>query len=89
MTQGDKSHAVAGRYIEVRPPERLVFTWKWENEPAHVEETTVTLEFHDRGSATELVLTHDRFENAASRDEHDKGWGGCLDRLARFLGEAS
>jgi uncharacterized protein YndB with AHSA1/START domain len=89
MLQGEKPHEVAGRYVEIRPPERLVFTWKWENEPAHVEETIVTLDFFDRGGSTELVLTHDRFENPASRDEHDKGWAGCLGRLADFLGERS
>jgi uncharacterized protein YndB with AHSA1/START domain len=89
MREGGKSHVVAGTYREIRPPERLVCTWRWENEPAHAGETLVTLEFFERDGATELVLTHERFEDPASRDEHEKGWAGCLGRLARFLGEAS
>jgi len=83
---GQTHHRVAGSYLEIRPPERLVFTWKWENEPAHAEETRVTIELFDRGRETELVLTHDRFTDPASRDEHGKGWNGCLDSLGRYLG---
>ncbi len=85
MLQGDRPHRVAGTYVEIRPPEKLVFTWTWDNDPAHVGETLVTLEFIERGDSTELVLTHDRFADAASRDEHGKGWTGCLDRLASHL----
>lgn len=39
----------------------------------------------DRGAATELVLTHQRFAEQAQRDEHLKGWTGCLERLAAQL----
>ena len=89
MIQGERRHRLAGRYVEVRPPERLVFTWEWENEPAHGLETLVTIELFDRGGSTELVLTHERFIDSASRDEHGKGWNGCLARLGRFVGEAA
>jgi uncharacterized protein YndB with AHSA1/START domain len=64
-------------------PDRLVFTWGWEGGlPA---DTVVTIEFHPRGSATEVVLTHTRFPTEAYRDEHLKGWAGCLDRLTASL----
>jgi uncharacterized protein YndB with AHSA1/START domain len=89
MLEGDKPHRVAGRYVEIRPPEKLVFTWKWENEPAHVGESLVTIELFDRDGATELVLTHERIADPASRDEHEKGWGGCLTRLETFLSATS
>lgn len=86
MLEHGRPHRVAGAYVEVRPPEKLAFTWAWESEPEHGE-TLVTLEFFDRGGATELVLTQERFPTEASRNEHDKGWAGCLDRLAASLGE--
>ena len=90
MRKDDASHIVAGEYREVRPPERLVFTWKWENHPERgTEDTIVTLEFLDHGGSTELVLTHERFPDAAIRDDHNKGWTGCLDRLARYASERS
>lgn len=74
------SHVAAGEYQEVTPPTRLAFTWKWEG--SAMAETLVTVEFHSRGAAsTEVVLTHTRFSSPAERDEHVKGWTGCLARL--------
>src|SRR5208337_3432948 len=51
---------VGGTYRLVKPPEKLVFTWRWqkdENEP----DTLVTLEFRDLDGSTEVTLTHDHF----------------------------
>jgi uncharacterized protein YndB with AHSA1/START domain len=75
---------LTGTYREVTPPERLVYTWRWENEPDGAE-TLVTVEFHDRGAATEVVLLHEKFPNQHMRDEHNKGWSGCLDRLVALV----
>lgn len=84
-----------GTYLEVKPPEKLVFTWKWtkdrpEGENLHTgsEETQVTVEFFERGDLTEVVLTHAVFATEELRDEHDRGWSGCFDVLARVLGTA-
>jgi uncharacterized protein YndB with AHSA1/START domain len=30
MRKGDATHVVVGEYREIRPPKRLVYTWKWE-----------------------------------------------------------
>jgi len=75
---------LAGTYREVRPPERLVYTWRWEAEPEHGE-TLVTVEFHDRGGSTEVVVTHELFPDQKIRDDHNRGWSGCLDRLAGIV----
>jgi uncharacterized protein YndB with AHSA1/START domain len=84
MTSPDgNANRVVGRYLEVNPPERLVFTWQWETGEAH-DETVVTLEFIDRAGKTELVLTHERFPTDSARAHHDQGWVGCLDRLVRL-----
>ena len=90
MTKGGATHVAVGRYQEVRPPERLVFTWKWETDPDRgTEDTIVTVEFLDRGQSTEVILTHEKFPTAAARDDHGKGWTGCLEMLARYLSERS
>jgi uncharacterized protein YndB with AHSA1/START domain len=68
-----------GEYREVQPPERLVYTWSWEDGKA--VDTLVTVEFRDLGGATEVVLTHERFASAEWRDKHSEGWSGCLLRL--------
>ncbi len=79
--------SVRGEYLEVKPPERLVYTWTWNNDPAHGEpqgDTLVTIDFIDRGKETDVVLTHERFASAKAREEHAKGWMGCLDRLSKL-----
>jgi uncharacterized protein YndB with AHSA1/START domain len=82
-----KVHTVAGAYREIRPPSRLVFTWQWEDKPDRGDagDTLVTLELFDRYGSTELVLTHERLPSEAERDEHHKGWNGCLDQLKKYL----
>ncbi len=82
--KGGNVHTVAGAFREVKAPERLVYTWKWVDQPDAVE-TLVTVQFRERGGSTEVALTHELFPSEAARDEHDKGWTGCLDRLARSL----
>jgi uncharacterized protein YndB with AHSA1/START domain len=80
-------HSVRGTFREVRPPERLVFTWTWDREPGQQEpgDTLVTVELFDRGGSTELVLTHERLPNVEEREKHDHGWAGCLGRLEKLL----
>jgi uncharacterized protein YndB with AHSA1/START domain len=75
---------VTGTYREIRPSERLAFTWRWEDEPEHGE-TLVTVELRDVGGATEMVLMHERFPSVASRDSHARGWPSCFDKLATAL----
>jgi uncharacterized protein YndB with AHSA1/START domain len=81
-----------GIYREVKPPERLVFTWQFEKDGSGDEfgeveepEMLVTVEFKARGKQTELILTHERFASAESRDGHEQGWKRCLDQLGKFV----
>ena len=77
---------VGGVYTEVTPPERLVFTWKWEDDhAADSPDTLVTVEFRDLGDMTEVSLTHERFGSAESRDLHRHGWSSSLDCLEQAL----
>ncbi len=73
---------VRGVFREIVAPERLVLTWAWETdgEPGH--ETVITVEFHERGGETELILTQELFEAVEGRDNHRQGWTSsfeCLD----------
>ena len=77
-------HTAIGEYREVEPPSKLVYTWSWED--GTVEDTLVTVEFRDLGSATEVTLTHDLFPTDEWRDKHSQGWTGCLGRLEKRLG---
>ena len=75
---------LSGSYREVRRPERLVYTWQWEAEP-ELGDTLVTVQFHDRGGSTEVVLTHELFPTEKARQEHERGWSGGLDNLVKIL----
>ena len=76
---------IQGTYKEVRPPEKLIFTWWFEG--ADFETSTVTVEFHTLGSSafTEVILTHELLPEK-ERENHRKGWTGCLEELAQVLG---
>jgi uncharacterized protein YndB with AHSA1/START domain len=79
-------------FREIKPPEKLVFTWGWERfNPSGVkdevqEETLVTVDFEERGKFTEVTLTHEHFRTAEQCERHQKGWIGCFDRLTEALG---
>ena len=77
--------SVAGKFLEVRPPERLVYTWRWEGAFTGMPETLVTLEL--RGSETETLLTlhHENFTDAGLRQQHRSGWIAACDRLDRAM----
>jgi uncharacterized protein YndB with AHSA1/START domain len=76
-----EAHTAVGTYREIVRPTRLVYTWSWEEDESTGEETLVTVEFNAVGGATEVVLTHERFASAESRNDHLQGWTSCLDRL--------
>ena len=77
-------HHLVGVYRVVEPPRKLVYTWRWENEP-DAPETLVTVEFLARGETTDLVLTHELFPTDEARSKHEAGWTGCFVKLARVV----
>lgn len=86
---GEYVHMV-GRYLEVSPPERLVFTMGWEDFPTVTMEpdaTTVTVEFTEVEEGTEIVLTHERQPSRRIKSFHWFGWKGSLWKLDRLLSE--
>jgi uncharacterized protein YndB with AHSA1/START domain len=84
-----KDHIVSGTYREIIPPERLVFTWAWEEAGARGHETLVTIELLEAPGGTRLELTHEVFETEERRDRHGHGWSGCFDCLEQALAEGA
>jgi uncharacterized protein YndB with AHSA1/START domain len=79
-------HRARGVYREIAAPERLVFTYAWENNPEHsLHETLVTVTFADLGDKTELTLLQTLFETADACESHRGGWSSCLERFADYL----
>ena len=77
-------YAVSGTYVEVAPPTRLVFTWRWEHDddPA----TTVTVSLTPVDGGTRLLLEHAETAPGIGQDGHEGGWTITLGRLGELLG---
>ena len=79
-------HWQRGVCREVVEPERLVFTFAWEDsegKPGH--ETLVTVTLAEFGAKTKLTLHQAVFETVTARDLHQGGWASALECLAEYL----
>ncbi len=88
LTQADGEEMnVGGTYTEFRAPERLAYTFRWEeDDPALEHDTLVSIDFIARGEQTEMVFTQEQFKSDESRANHEGGWGAIFDQLATFVG---
>jgi len=67
-----------GEYLLIDRPSRLAFTW--ESQFTEGITTVVTIDFIERGTSTEVVLTHDRLPPQAL-EAHRRGWTDILGLL--------
>jgi uncharacterized protein YndB with AHSA1/START domain len=72
-----------GIYREIKPPERLVFTWV--SKYTQHRETLVTVELFERVDKTELVLTQVQLPNEEARQRHAFGWTSIVAHLATYM----
>ena len=82
-------HAVTGEYTEVVRPQRLAYTWTWEDEQPEMrgsEGSLVVVDFVAEEHGTLVLVTHSGFADERIRDMHATGWTACLDNLDRVLG---
>ena len=82
-TEDGEYHEVGGVYREVVPGRRLVFSWAWHSTPERESQVTVLLK--PDGDGTLLTLHHEQFFDQGTRDGHQRGWTGTLDKLERYL----
>lgn len=76
---------VAGSYVHVSEPVRLVCTWQWEHETLT---TLLTVELEPTpGGGTKLTLVHSDFTDAAGAEDTRQGWELSLDRLVALVAE--
>lgn len=72
----------SGRFVEVRPHERIVFTWGWEaSADVPPGSTTVEIDLHRDGDRTHVRLRHRDLPDADAVAQHRIGWEHYLDRL--------
>lgn len=73
---------VLGKYLEVHPHERVVFTWGFEGDLALPPgSSTVSVTLVADGPRTLVRLVHTGLPHPML-PPHDRGWVGCLTNLA-------
>jgi uncharacterized protein YndB with AHSA1/START domain len=78
----------SGEYLEIEPPERLVFKWTWDGHAGHEGDQLVEVELKDRGDGTtEVVLTNKGLPDDDAKRSHEEGWQASFDNLERLLSE--
>jgi uncharacterized protein YndB with AHSA1/START domain len=79
VTFANRTDIVSGKFVEVIPSRRIVFTWGWENNPI-VPPGSSTVEIELEGTGTRLRLVH-RGLPAEGLAGHTEGWDFFLPRL--------
>ena len=80
-------HLPRGDLREVVPPENWCSpgSGRIRTVPRQAPKQLVTVEFHDLGEKTEILLVHERFPDAEARDAHEKGWSSSLECLEELF----
>ncbi|MDP6603568.1 MAG: SRPBCC domain-containing protein [Rhodospirillales bacterium] len=82
---GGNIHRLTGVFREVQRPQKLVYTWIWEQGDMAGVESLVTIDFADLGAATELTLTHELLPSERACELHEQGWTSSFDCLDETL----
>ena len=74
--------SMIGRFIELEPGRRLVYSWQWEG---NSEITNVEVKFIDHYAGTEVKITHSGFTTEQSFRDHSLGWESYLEGFNEHL----
>jgi uncharacterized protein YndB with AHSA1/START domain len=79
-----------GRFVELDPPRRIVFTYGWEGDLMGLrpEASIVEIRLEEREGSTTLRLSH-RGIPSESVEDHRRGWAFFLGRLRDAAGGRS
>jgi len=79
-------HWKRGIYREIVEPERIVFTFAWENPDGTLgHELLTTVTFVEQGTKTLLTLRQKVFETVEQCDSHREGWTSTFGRFADYV----
>ena len=76
---------VGGFYRELTRPDRIAYTWQWEEGAMAGVSTLIEVTLSERDDGTLLELRHSGFPAAAAREGHARGWNGTLNKLTDLL----
>lgn len=79
---------VGGVYTDVSRPERLGFTWTWQNDPNVMrgsEGSLVDVVLREAAGGTHLSLAHTGLGSMQVKELHEAGWNALLTSLFQTL----
>jgi uncharacterized protein YndB with AHSA1/START domain len=82
--EGEPFHC-AGEFLEIAPPGRLAYTFRWEEPDPDDRDTVVRMSLDGSGDTTALSLWHGDFATPARRDLHRDGWADSFEKLRQLL----
>jgi uncharacterized protein YndB with AHSA1/START domain len=72
-----------GEYTEIDRPNRLAFTWTFDDDPSN--EQLIEIEFTERDGATTVVFVNSNISDTERRDAQYDGWRTCIDNIEGAL----
>ena len=86
-TQDGRLLSHRGVFREIVAPERLVFTFAWDEEGERGLATLVTITFAEQNGKTLMTFRQIPFQSAEERDGHRGGWTSAFDRFDEELSQ--
>ena len=84
-----QTYTAHGEYIEISAPERLRFTFGWEQpQGGDAREMLISLSFTETANGTLMTLVQERLADAEARDSHRGGWDSSFDCLEAYLADS-
>ena len=84
-SEDNEAAVITGEFVEIEPPNRLVFTWR--SVATNEQDSLVTVELTPDGpDATKLTLTHEQLPTKESAEGHKAGWIAISEKLAAHVG---
>lgn len=77
MHSPEDTYSHEGKYTEIIPNEKIVFSW---NSP-YVTDTVVTITLNEVDGGTEVKLKHEFMPTAEETKKHEQGWTQILENL--------
>lgn len=83
--ESGQEYPTTGIYLEVSPPERLIFTWGNAGDAEH-EVPIVTVTLTEKDGGTEVLLQVQRVDGHKGDGQFYDGWDEALEGLADYAG---
>jgi len=80
----DARYGGGGRYTEIDPPNKLAFTWIWDDDRDQTEQL-IEIEFSERDGETSMRFTHKDLWDEQAVADHEDGWNKVFENLKREL----